>query len=277
MISEPVHIYTDGSCSPNPGPGGWAAVLLFDKGSRVVEIHGAALQSTNNRMELTATVEALASLAESSDVELYTDSRYVRDGMTKWLATWQKREWQTIDGGEVKNRDLWEKLILLIEQHRVQWHWVKGHDDNTWNNRADVLALEARKTIVAENREEQHTEEGVPGRSRQPPCVQLYPAVTWRNSTGTGSWSVILHFDGHYKILGGKEEQTTANRLYLQAIRHGLEALTRPVPVQIHTKSGYIRDGLTHEKYPLRSERRETIGAAATLLILVLSRPRVPR
>ena len=136
-----MEIYTDGACRGNPGPGGWGAVLF--SGPHEKELRGAEPHTTNNRMELMATIQALAALKRSSNVKLYTDSQYVRKGITEWLKDWKRREWRTADRKPVKNVDLWQALEAQIERHAIEWHWVKGHSGVPGNERADRLANEA--------------------------------------------------------------------------------------------------------------------------------------
>ena len=131
-------IYTDGACSGNPGPGGWGARLEGPNG--VNEISGGEAATTNNRMELSAAIEALASLPDNSQVTLLTDSNYVKDGMTSWLANWKKRGWKTAAKKPVKNVDLWQALDAQCQRHQVEWQWVKGHSGHPGNERADELA-----------------------------------------------------------------------------------------------------------------------------------------
>jgi len=142
-----VAIYTDGACSGNPGPGGWGAVLLYGEHRR--EISGASADTTNNRMELTAAIRALEALKRPTDVALYTDSTYVKDGITRWLPGWKAKGWRTASKAPVKNRDLWEALDALVQRHDVSWHWVRGHAGNLENERADTLAREALKAAAA--------------------------------------------------------------------------------------------------------------------------------
>ena len=138
-----VAIYTDGACRGNPGPGGWGAVLLYGNHRR--EISGASADTTNNRMELTAAIRALEALNRPSAVDLYTDSTYLKDGITRWLPNWKARGWRTAAKTPVKNRDLWEALDALVGRHDVTWHWVRGHAGNAENERADTLARAALK------------------------------------------------------------------------------------------------------------------------------------
>jgi ribonuclease HI len=131
-------IYTDGSCSGNPGPGGWGAVLRW-KGTEK-ELHGGDPQTTNNRMELTAAIQALEALQRPVQVQLHTDSKYVLDGITKWIAGWQRNGWRTAAKQPVKNADLWQRLVAAMSPHEVTWTWVKGHAGHPDNERADELA-----------------------------------------------------------------------------------------------------------------------------------------
>lgn len=140
-----VVIYTDGGASPNPGLGGWAAILYSPEHNAKREIYGAEDNTTNNRMELTAAIMALEALKRPCDVDLHTDSAYLQNAFVKrWLVNWQKNNWRTSSGGDVLNRDLWEKLVELTKIHRVKWHWVKGHADDDMNNRCDELVHRAR-------------------------------------------------------------------------------------------------------------------------------------
>ena len=136
--ARPVIIYSDGACSGNPGPGGWGVVLKF--GARSKELSGGEAATTNNRMELTAAIRALESLKEACRVALYTDSTYVRNGITQWLPNWRRRGWRTASRQPVKNQDLWERLSALAEPHEIEWHWVKGHAGHPDNELADRLA-----------------------------------------------------------------------------------------------------------------------------------------
>ncbi len=133
-----VEAFTDGACRGNPGPGGWGVVLR--SGSREKELWGGELATTNNRMELTAAIEALKALNKPSRVALYTDSTYVRSGITEWVHAWRARGWRTADRKPVKNQDLWQVLSELAERHDVEWHWVRGHSGHPENERADALA-----------------------------------------------------------------------------------------------------------------------------------------
>ncbi|MFM2289375.1 MAG: ribonuclease [Pseudomonadota bacterium] len=147
LESSPLDIYTDGACRGNPGPGGWGAVLMHDGRER--ELSGADPATTNNRMELTAVIEALAALKRPVKARIYTDSQYVRLGILEWVANWKKRGWKTADRKPVKNQDLWERLDALAAGHELEWHWVKGHSGVPGNERCDALANEAIDRLLS--------------------------------------------------------------------------------------------------------------------------------
>jgi ribonuclease HI len=136
--ADSVVIYTDGACKGNPGPGGWGAWLRSGQAER--EMWGGASQTTNNRMELTAVIQGLAVLTRPCTVAIYTDSEYVKNGITTWIHNWKKRGWRTAANAPVKNVELWQQLDALAAKHRVSWHWVKGHSGDPGNERADELA-----------------------------------------------------------------------------------------------------------------------------------------
>ncbi|MDT7836661.1 ribonuclease HI [Aquabacterium sp. OR-4] len=137
-MTERVVIYTDGACKGNPGPGGWGAWLRW--GEHEKELFGGEPNTTNNRMELTAVIEALALLKRRTPVAVYTDSEYVKNGITTWIHNWKRRGWRTADNKPVKNDDLWKRLDGLVAEHELQWHWVRGHAGDPGNERADQLA-----------------------------------------------------------------------------------------------------------------------------------------
>ena len=137
-------IYTDGACSGNPGPGGWGAVI-FDQDNKQKNISGSEKNTTNNRMELLAAIMSLKKIKTNSEVVIFTDSTYVKNGITEWMKNWKKNGWKNSSKKPVKNRDLWEKLDKLCDSNRVSWKWVKGHSSNKFNNLADELATKAIK------------------------------------------------------------------------------------------------------------------------------------
>lgn len=141
MAADRVEIFTDGACSGNPGPGGWGALLRHN--GKEKELSGGEKETTNNRMEMMAAIQALESLKRAVPVDLYTDSTYLRDGITKWIKGWKARGWKTADKKPVKNIDLWQRLEKAVAQHDIRWHWVRGHDGHPENERVDVLARNA--------------------------------------------------------------------------------------------------------------------------------------
>ncbi len=140
MSEIPVVIYSDGACEGNPGPGGWAALLQY--AGKVKEISGYADKTTNNRMELTAAINALQALKRPCKIDFFTDSEYLQKGITQWMAGWRARNWRR-KGGELANADLWKALDAAVQPHQITWHWVKGHAGNQLNERVDQLAKEA--------------------------------------------------------------------------------------------------------------------------------------
>ncbi|WP_297367367.1 ribonuclease HI [Acidocella sp.] len=146
MASEHVEIWTDGGCKPNPGPGGWAAILIY-KGT-IKELTGGELETTNNRMELTAAAEALEALTRPCKVVLHTDSEYLKNGITRWMTGWVRKNWRSSTGDPVKNMDLWRRILDAAKPHEIDWRWVRGHSGAPLNERADELATQARDELL---------------------------------------------------------------------------------------------------------------------------------
>lgn len=144
--TDVIDAFTDGACSGNPGPGGWGAILRWRGHER--ELSGADPETTNNRMELMAAIQALEALKRPARIRMHTDSTYVKDGITKWLASWKRRGWKTADKKPVKNVELWQRLEAAAGRHDVSWHWVRGHAGHPENERADALAREAIANAV---------------------------------------------------------------------------------------------------------------------------------
>jgi len=145
-LSDRVTIYSDSGAKPNPGPGGWAALLIY--GEHQAEISGGERNTTNNQMELTAAIKGLEALTRPCEVDFYTDSQYLRQGITEWIKTWRKNGWLTSAKKSVLNQQLWIRLHELTEQHDIQWHWTRGHAGDKFNERVDQLATEARLKIT---------------------------------------------------------------------------------------------------------------------------------
>jgi len=141
LDSQKIIIYTDGACSGNPGDGGWGAILMFKEHQK--QISGSQKDTTNNQMEITAVIESLKIIKKSSEIIVYTDSKYVMEGITKWINGWKNNGWKTADKKPVKNCELWQKLENEVNKHNIEWRWVKGHSGNKYNDIADNLAREA--------------------------------------------------------------------------------------------------------------------------------------
>jgi ribonuclease HI len=156
MVDSPdmptVELYTDGACSGNPGPGGWAFILRHPETGSVLEQSGAEPDTTNNRMELTAVIQGLGTLTKPSVVDVYSDSQYVLKGLDEWLEGWKRRGWKNAARKPVKNRSLWEELDALRQKHELRYHWVRGHSEHPENERCDQLAVEARERLVADEK-----------------------------------------------------------------------------------------------------------------------------
>ncbi len=224
-----ITIYTDGGCNPNPGPGGWAAILLKPN-HPPRELSGAEPKTTNNQMELRAAIEALRALDEPHQIEFYTDSQYVRQGITEWIAKWEAKGWKR-GKSALKNRELWQSLAVEAKRHRIDWHWTKGHAGNKWNERADELAsAQIPKPDLPLDDEN---------------AVHIFAAGSYSGKTKTGGWAVVLRFREHQKTLSGQTKNTSANRMHLQAAIEGLRTLNRPMPVHLYTASDYLKDGAT--------------------------------
>lgn len=226
----PVTIYTDGACNPNPGPGGWAAIMLHPN-APPQELCGADPQTSNNQMEMRAVLEALKSLERSHQVTLYTDSQYLRQGITEWLPRWQQRGWRTAAKQAVKNQALWQALAREIQRHRINWQWVKGHAGHKWNERADELA---RSMIPVA---------ALP--LNDPVAIHIFAAASYLGKQKRGGWGVVLRYREHTRTLSGHETNSSANRMHLTAAIEGLQAIKQPRPVHFYTGSDYLRDGIT--------------------------------
>lgn len=235
-----VVVYTDGGCDPNPGRGGWGVVVV--EGRRVVrELSGGEAETTNNRMELTAALQALGAMPAGSRVALHTDSTYVRNGITEWIVGWRKRGWKTATGVAVKNQDLWQALDEAVLRHDVQWHWVRGHAGNEFNERADRLAAAA---IGSARRRDVHAKATEATRATTE-CVDLFSAASHSAKANRGAWAVVLRFGSLKKVLSGKVDGASANRMGLLAVLSGLRALKRAVPVRIFCANDYVVEGAT--------------------------------
>jgi ribonuclease HI len=225
-----VEIYTDGGADPNPGIGGWAALLLSGGHEKVLTGHQP--DTTNNRMELTAAIEALRALKRPCQVELYTDSEYLRRGITEWIENWAEKEWQHKPGKPVANADLWQALWPLVQRHEINWHWVKGHAGNQYNERVDALARQARLEITPEAQ----ISDDVP---------RLYVRASCKGNPGPGGWGAVLERGSETEQASGAVVNTTNNRMELTAVIEGLLLLPAGSSVQVFTTSDYLYQGIT--------------------------------
>jgi ribonuclease HI len=229
-MTKTVTIYTDGACSPNPGPGGWAAILRY--GDHEKTLSGGDPQSTNNRMELQAALSALQALKRPCRVTLHTDSEYLQRGISEWLPRWRQRGWRTSDRRPVRNQDLWQALVVEIERHDVEWRWVRGHAGDPLNEQVDRLA---RAAIPHPRVSDANAS-----------VVQLFTRASCLEAQGgAGGWAVVVRRGDEVSNLSGSAAETTANAMELQAAIQGLATLTVPGQVQVYTVSQYLHQGIT--------------------------------
>jgi ribonuclease HI len=229
-----VTIYTDGGADPNPGPGGWGVVLIHEGARRTIrELSGGEPQTTNNRMELTAAIKALEALNRRCSVCLYTDSEYLRRGITEWMPGWIRRGWRR-KGGPIENLDLWQRLAELVDQHDIAWEWVKGHAGNRFNERADALASAAIQAHMQSLSEQ------------NPDAVVVYLKVASLSPSGRpGGWAALIRDVNGERVLSGSLPQATSNLLDIHAAAEALLTLPPEAHVLVYTASDYLRDGIT--------------------------------
>jgi len=250
-------VYTDGGAEPNPGVGGWGALILDLESGERRELSGGEPFTTNNRMELTAAIEALRALEPGHEIELFTDSSYLRHGITRWLPGWKRAGWRLRGGEPVKNEDLWRALEEAAARHRVRWHWVKGHSGQEHNERAHELAA----AEIARRRRAVRSGPGVPpasangpmaggalGLDRAPveaPARQPDACVLLKLScvAGRGAWAARVRRGGEETLLGGEASGVTSNRLELLAAAAVLDALPSEGVIDWRGGSDYLREG----------------------------------
>ncbi|NLV74768.1 MAG: ribonuclease HI [Chloroflexi bacterium] len=244
--SDAVQIYTDGGCDPNPGPGGWGAVLIY--GLKTLELSGGEAASTNNRMELTAAIEALRSLKRACVVTLCTDSRYLQKGISKWLEGWKRQGWKKANGQPVENQDLWQALDEQAARHQVEWLWVRGHHGNPLNERADQLATQARrnrqlspKAVVSKRPTQAMADRVIPR-------VAIYCRACTLGVPGPAGYAATIVRDGAPpKTVSGGWKLATSNVMELWAAVAGLRALKERSQVTLFTTSKYVFDNVTRQ------------------------------
>ena len=235
-----VAVYTDGGCDPNPGPGGWGAIIRL--GEREWVLSGNDPSTTNNRMELQAAAAALAlleGLLGRSKVQVYTDSQYLRRGMTEWMAGWERRGWRTRSNEPVKNQDLWRVLHRVTERREVSWHWLKGHTGHPLNERADRLATGALRSL----RRSPGAPDGHRPADDQRPAVEICVKASCRGAQGPGGWGAVLRMGEQTRTLSGREPSTTANAMLIRGATEALQALKRPCQVTLYSDAKYLIQG----------------------------------
>lgn len=233
-------VFTDGGADPNPGPGGWGVVLLPPDGDETRELSGGADETTNNRMELTAAIRALEDIPEGTGVELYTDSRYLQQGVTKWLEGWIARGWKR-KGGEIRNLDLWKRLADLESRHDVRFHWLKGHAGHEHNERADALATEEIRKLRRE-REPERAEDLMGGET---PDARVFLKVSGNPKLGVWA-ALILEGEGYDETedrLTDAVRGESSNRLDLLAACEALESRPEGARIVVYTPSDYLSQG----------------------------------
>ncbi|MDX1664774.1 MAG: ribonuclease HI [Candidatus Promineifilaceae bacterium] len=243
-----VTIYSDGGADPNPGIGGWAAILRMDGRERVLKGHDP--QTTNNRMELTAAIEALRALPPGRQITFYTDSQYVRRGITEWIDNWAEAGWQRRGGKPIANVDLWQQLWPLTRQHEIDWRWVKGHSGDPLNERVDELARQARLEITADETMAQD-------------MPRLYVRASCRGNPGPGGWGVVVERGDETTQLSGSEPSTTNNRMEIRAALEALEQISTGGEAQLITTSDYLYQGATRWIHGWRQRNWQKKGGKA--------------
>jgi len=240
--STHVTIYTDGGADPNPGPGGWGAILVW--GEHLKEMSGAEPHTTNNRMELTAAASALRILGCPCIVDLYTDSRYLRQGITNWVDDWRSRGWRTRDGSPVQNVDLWQEIVSEAERHEISWHWVRGHAGNPFNERADALARQARQSLVHDTPDERAPDGPNTESGHDLDRVTIYARGCALGVPGPAGYGAVLLREGSEpETVSGGWPLATSNHAELWAVIAALQRLRAPSRVIVHTGSKYVLGG----------------------------------
>ena len=231
--SPDVTIYTDGGADPNPGPGGWGAVLLWQDAERQELSGGTGEKTTNNRMELTAAIEAIGSLEKPARIVLYTDSTYLKQGITTWMPAWRRAGWKR-KSGALKNVDLWKALAGMVDRHRIDWRWVKGHAGNRWNERADELASAAVRANGGG---------GIESGSDETVIAEIEVMLAVSCPRGHGAWAAFVQIDGEEHDLHGHVDRTTVPRLEILAASELLEGFAPGKTVAVRVASDYLRKG----------------------------------
>jgi len=239
MSEQTVQIYSDGACQSNPGPGGWGAIILYPDKSPL-KINGGEKNTTNNQMELTAVIKALESLEKSQDhIILYTDSKYVKEGVTKWLDKWKQKNWKTSLNTPVKNQSLWQSLDSCAKNLDIQWKWVKGHAGNQWNEIADQLAREAVPNVKIQA--ELKGGDKLP--IDDPDAIHIFVAISFSSKKKEGAWAAYLRYKTHTKSVSGNVENASSNQIHICSAIGGLKLIKKQLPIHVYTLSDYLKDG----------------------------------
>jgi len=234
--STPVRItiYTDGGADPNPGTGGWAAILVDEATGKLKELSGGEPRTTNNRMELTAAIRGLEALKLPCKVKLYTDSQYLKKGVTEWLPGWIARGWKRKEG-VLQNEDLWRRLAELIKEHEIHWGWVKGHAGHRWNEKADQLATAAIRAQRGADKA------SAPATPAVKPDVDVFLRISCAGRKG--GWAALLRNVDGEQVVTGNKAGVTPNQVDLLAAIDALDRLPPGITVAVHTGSDYLRNG----------------------------------
>jgi len=237
-LSSRLQVYTDGGADPNPGPAGWGAVILDHRGAPVQELSGGEEHSTNNRMELTAAIRALEAVDPGTPVRLFTDSTYLKKGITEWLPGWIARGWRRRTGS-LQNEDLWRRLAELEASHDVEWRWVKGHAGHEHNERADELATRE----IARRRGDRRSKGAGGADAAQSADVEVLLRVS--GGRGPGGWAATIRRGDEAEVLSGAIAQASANEIDVLAAAEVLEALPQGEVIAVYSGSDYLRNGAT--------------------------------
>lgn len=240
MTKPNVTIYSDGGAKPNPGTGGWAALLIQD--GQIDEISGRETNTTNNRMELMAAIMALQALEEASTVEFHTDSQYLKNGITLWMKGWVRNGWLTANKQPVQNQDLWETLHEALQDHDLKWHWVKGHATSKYNNRVDELATAAREqrdaptmgAVIEKAKTDVHAD------------AKLFVYSSMDYTSKVGGWGVVVETKDGVKVYAGSEPNSSDNQMVLIGCARVLEELAHSSEsLVVFSDSEYLTNGMS--------------------------------
>jgi ribonuclease HI len=252
-MSQVITIHTDGACKGNPGPGGWGVILQTNGAEK--ELFGGEHDTTNNRMEMTAVIQALQALSRPCAVELYTDSEYVIKGSSEWLPAWKKRNWRTAKKEPVKNADLWKLIDEQLGRHDVVFHWVRGHSGHALNERADALANKGVASLKKDGASRPALIERAPAPDVGQGTLEFNPVITVQPSiriyadgssrkTKAGGWGVVIINHGVETEMSGWSFDTTNNRMELEGPIQALQALPVGRSAHITTDSEYVQKGI---------------------------------